>query len=86
MQKAYYIVARTKTKRAEIVGPFKKESDAESCREMVAQEMLTIHPDQAGVATFTVEEGEPSPHGRRRGTKNMLLGYRSCLSGWVHLD
>lgn len=82
----HYIVARSGTQRAELVGPFRALADAESELERVREEMHARYPEQSAAAAFAVEQGEPSPHGRRLGTKTRLLGYRCCLLGWVELS
>lgn len=81
----FYIVARFGEKRAELVGPFRNEHDADCELETVRERIADYHPEQCRAASFAVEPGEPSPHGRRQGTKNRLLGYRSDLSGWIWL-
>lgn len=82
----YYIVARSGTQRAELVGPFRELADAKSELERVSEEMHARYPEQSAAAAFSVEHGEPSPHGRRLGTKTRMLGYRCCLHGWVCLS
>jgi len=82
----WYVVATSSdgAQRAELVGPFKRKADADAELELVSEQMHELHPNQAASALFTIEPGERlHAVDCRAGTKNRLLGYRTCMHGWI---